>query len=509
MSLSGYSIKDDVAMQMTQEYLNILYCYIVNGEVGANTVLHHLRSKYSKFYWNVLLRVALNHLIKKLRNQTGWTSDFLTSDQDVEERRKTSIKYKNDIAVIGLIAKYADLSARDQNKKRAVDYVLQELNLSEVAYSSAQHYVACSNPNLNLKLEDGLTRTLLYSVMDGKVLNSPFRWGYSYFGAFVLLGWWKLVEWGLEHGADVSDDRVCDFIPLDAAYVDRRITATQMSSNLFSRLLHPTNVDRPIGPLDIGTGAMDTPMHLMTRLNDYQDHYQHLLIAGASTDLRNFCGYLPIDYYTTHLTNIPMINKHHSVASRELDVFRSLIPKSEGISPKLFLSALLAWKFSPTEDFKQLFVDIFSQSVMLSSGWQELSLYETDAFTRGQTHECLGVLIDGSSVGDLLTADLRKIQFISRLFQTCGIRANRIEKFVAFKTAITDRNSSRLDEIKETWNEYTTSVPSLQLQCTRVIRSAMRVVSEERLQALPLPKAILADISLKTVIEEVYDEFHP
>ena len=107
-------------------------------------------------------------------------------------------------------------------------------------------------------------------LLNRKLLNTPYKWGYSYFSVFVLPGWWKMVEWGLYVGADVSDNGVFNYIPMDALFVERclAVPGERIPSDLFVRLIHPTNVNRVIVPGSdpevVPFEKLPRPLHLLS-----------------------------------------------------------------------------------------------------------------------------------------------------------------------------------------------------------------------------------------------------
>ena len=66
-----------------------------------------------------------------------------------------------------------------------------------------------------------------------------------------------------------------------------------------------------------------------------------------------------------------------------------------------------------------------------------------------------------------------------------------------------------MQELEKHWKEYRSFVPSLRLQSVRAIRSSLHRVTDERVQSLPIPKALQEVISLKQAMGEILSLVEP
>ena len=502
---------DTEVVTLTVNYLDILYTYRRHGEENACRQLQEMCSKNKEDnYLDKLLHASIQHLLLQLKSKRGWDMQADIQDRSLQVMSEALKDYGTTISVIGLIAKDADLSATDDFGKMPVDHLLQMLIGNELDYDRDFHVIERLDISVevDMHLEDELMLKLLYSLMNEKVLNSPYRWGYSHFSVFVMLGWWKLVEWGLDSGADVSDNGVCPYIPMDAVFAGRDFVYEE-DEVLFARLIHPSSVNHRIAPgsdPEVPFEKLPVPLHNIATLGNI-DFYTHLLNAGACIDLRNQKDELPLDIFVNTFTKIHSYIFKIPASIKELNVLSRLIPRSVGLSPMLFLQLLLSWdKFYPSENFKNIFLSIFCQHLMLSSGWQKLCVVEVffSPYNRG----CLMLCVGGNDLDDCRTVDLRGFEFIIHILAKCGIRARHMPAFPHLSNTFIDSNAHRCDEIKDKWNQYRTSTLSLRLQCVRVIRSALKIVTKERLQTLPIPKCVQEDIYLESVVEEIHNEFY-
>ena len=462
-----------------------------HGTDCAAKMLYEIRSLRQQCgYVDKLLQLTVKELIEKLKDSKYSTSR--NTDFDTE------------FLVISLLTKDADLTAVDEEGNRAADYVLQEIIGTELTYSLEWHEIG-SGEQLDLQHQDELMTKLLCALMNKKLLDTPYKWGYSYFSLFVLLGWWEMVEWGLFYvGADVSDNGVCPYIPMDAVFVQRYlgVYVERINSDLFAELIHPSNVNRPIvpgsNPEVVPPEKLPRPLHLVAENRYDEAFFVQLLNAGARIDIVNFQRKFPMD----------IIYDEYEPKYNDPFLFSRFIPASVGISPTLFIKLLFRW----SERSKQIVIADFMKSMfchhlMLSSGWQQASLkprYFPWEFK---------LEIDGLRL-PLMKASV--VESICDLLTQCGFRAQYTASLDtprsfrhtnATMDAEAERQLHEVDKVKKKWDEYRTLVPSLRIQSVRVIRSALQVVTEKRLQALPVPKPLQDMISLRPVMEVEYNKF--
>ena len=170
-----------------------------------------------------------------------------------------------------------------------------------------------------------------------------------------------------------------------------------------------------------------------------------------------------------------------------------------GMSPEIFLSLLNFLKRYPgaTSVEEEVMESKFCEQLMLSTGWTELSL--TDALPlSGYKSGYLNFVFDGRN--DLHEMCLCAVGGVIDVFTACGIRPSYIREFKplhAHDEVNDESNYHDIQDIQKKWNEYRTFVPSLFLQCVREIRSALQLVTKEKLQQLPIPPLLQGMISLK------------
>ena len=494
---------DDLLRRDYQLLVDTFTCHR-EAECGREAVIRRLNNMCSesqqKDYRDKLLHIAVKLLVVKMK--TLMYTRRLSEEQCPFEMRTWHKEY---VIVIQLIAKDANLSYVDEEGRKPVDHLFQELLNSNIIYTTVHNvYHQLKNPRpRDLDHDNELMLQVLSSLINQNILNSPvnssyisrYISGYSYFSALVLMGMWKLVEWGLDSGADVSDNGVCRYIPMDAVFVHRYFKKS-IERKLFERLIHPTNVNRPLFK---GSDKEVPTLHMLLEKHYGVDFIGALLNAGACVDVRNKDNELPMDIYTESLE-----------PNMDPQMLRLLVPKSVGISPTLFLKCLISWRSlisrqvmsnDRLENVKALMMSTFCQYLMLSSGWQELSLHDTVISTDGD------FLMAPSNFSFFST------EFILATLKKLGIRALCMPAFESqnlkdFNVHSTARDSSLHIhyQIQKKWNEHRNFIPSLPQQCVRVIRSSLQVVTEEKVQILPIPKCMQEMISLKPLMEELYQE---
>ena len=481
----------DSFLRLRADHYLIYIAYREHGNDGIAKMLFEIRTmRHEHGYIDKLLQRAVKDLIEILH------------DPEYGASLETYIYFITAIQVITFLTNYADLTAVDEQGNRAVDYVLNMIIGSELTYESGRRIV--SPGLLDLENDPVLMTKLLCALMNRELLNTPYKWGYSYFSVFVLLGWWKMVEWGLDVGADVSDNGVCPNIPMDAVFVERylAVPGERIPCDLFARLIHPTNVNRPIAP---GSDPkvedfekLACPLHLLAEYCYDEDFFICLLKAGARIDIVNCLDDLPMDIYAECLQedNDPFL-------------FSRLVPKSVGISPTLLIKLLNSWwERSQQRSIVDFITSMFCQHLMLSSGWQEVGLREPKC-----SPGSFQLLIDEYSQPAMCGSG---IESVIDILTECGIRATHTRPLnllssnhSSIHNNPTNANRRRhiVDKVQKKWNEFRILVPRLLLQCVRVTRSALKVVTEERLQTLPVPKLTQDFISLRPMMEVVYEEF--
>ena len=412
------------------------------------------------------------------------------------------------VSVIALMAKHADLCARDEQGKKPVDHVLQFL-MGNAVYMSKRDHSIQGVAHRASEIEDELVLKLLSSLMNETILNSPCKWGYSYFGVFVLLGWWKLVQWALDAGADVSGNDGTNLLPIDAIFVERKNPITPpIPSEIFARLLHPTTVNRRINHrFNRGAGrkeALPFPLHKVMLYEHRNELITHLFNAGACIDFANVDSDEDDEEY-----ELPMENYLNSMCmDMDSDLFRRLVPKSVGISPALFLKHL--FDKSDMSGRRMFFKTIFYEHLKLSSNWHNLTLYDALPFPENMyIPNLFNLSINGQP--RLWASSSTDVGFIIDALKTLGIRARNMPSCVPVPPHGTllpldpfvQTPQHKLDEVKNKWNDYRTFIPSLQLQCVRVIRSSLQPVTDARVGSLPLPKQLQQAVSLKEEMEGI------
>ena len=503
---------NDTALVLQNDYSEILQCYtnsvnsegrseLVPREVRAAAKLDEIRSRNDKNYVDKLLHLAVTSLNDNSRIVEG----------RLLHRSSNTVYTVSDgyVSIVFLLAKYADLSCQDEQGNKPANHILQKLIGNEANFDKHLHRLRNVECEFSYRSHEIFLK-LLHSLLNKQILNSPYKWGYSYFGVLVLLGWWDAVRWGLKSGADVSDNGVCPYLPIDAACAST-IHGLHAPEDIFVKLLHPTNINRPIIPGPNGSQGpfqkFTFPLHLVARYHYLHKSMPHLLDAGAHIDSKNQRGELPVEIFTRAM---PLFMEPH--------VFHRLVSHSAGISPTVFLHVLQMLnehyisfiRFS--EMGKNKFFNIFSEHLQLSSDWQELSISEILPSERYCMPGFLIFSINGIPLKEVRFDDIIRIIDI---FTKFGIRARNMPSFVsvpadsgiiplASKISVSQHS---LDEVENKWNEYRTFIPSLFLQCVREIRSSLRVVTDERVQKLPIPVPIQKIITLKEVMEEKLSDF--
>ena len=288
------------------------------------------------------------------------------------------------------------------------------------------------------------------------------------------------MRWGLDSGADVSANGVCSRIPLDAALVDRSSpgsTQVRVPSDIFKRLLHPTNVNRQLQPI----APNDLPIHRVISTYNY-DLVIHLLNAGARLDAKNHLYKLPMESYLDSLA--PWFRTDPAF-------FRQLVPRELGISPPLFLEFVFRWKFGWPEH-REFYRTIFSEHLIVSSIWRlrdvDESAFCEEAKTRTTPKMCVCATIH-----------------LIEIFMKCCIQAK--DMLGPLIPRIRECHSApchnRYKEMREKWREYRTFAPSLYEQSVRAVRSSLGAVTKDKVSQLRLPTLIQKDITLEPLMEEL------
>ena len=407
--------------------------------------------------------------------------------------------------VVDIMSRDADLSAVDDKGKMPVDHIFSQLigykpNSPSIIEEALIGGKECCFP----EPEDGMTMNLLEMLIDKSVLNAPCMWGYSYFSMFILLKWWSVVIWGLECGADVSDNGVCQHLPI-AAVFDRKFycfsTQWDVPNEIFERLLHWTNVNRPISIFE----KPWLPLHLVSSyMFGYHDMIPLLLDAGAEIDRGNDDdgNQLPMEIYA-------------AAVNVEVDpvLFRRMVPRSMGIPPTLFLKLLGNWKegfkfehLHRTMELEDFFKTIFCEHLRFSSGWHDLRVFQGINDTPGK----ITLAVDNQFE---LKACLCGIVAIIDALTKFGIRARSMPECLTDSRHdvlkpgnISSLHVQKFEELKDKWNEYRSFVPSLRLQSVRVIRSCLPIATDEHVQKLPIPKPLREVITYKDSMEEILSD---
>ena len=504
MSNNQITSKNDTALALQRDYSEILECHTnpVNSQgrfecvppkVRASAKLDEISSRSDKSYMDKLLHVAVTSL-----NDNSRIVDGLLLHKS---SNTMYTKYHAYVSIVTLLAKNADLSCLDEQGNKPVDYFLHKLIGNEANFDKHSHRLRNVECNYSL-LGHELFLMLLRSLMNKQILNSPYKWGYSYFSVFIMLSWWDAVRWGLNCGADVSDNGVCPYLPIDAA-----LACMDAPAHIFVKLLHPTNVNRPLisGP-EGGQGPCQklvSPLHRVVYNRDLHEYIPLLLDAGAHIDSRNQHGELPVEIFTRSMPRYRPMDSH---------LFHGLVPRSAGLSPTVFLHILLRLCSNSITFYgmeKNKFFNIFSEHLQLSSDWNELSICKVPPSERYYTLDFLRFSINEEFLPKMSVNGI--ICFID-IFTRFGIRARNMPSFVSVPAdsglapLTPTQPQHTLDEVENKWNEYRTFIPSLFLQCVREIRSSLQVVTDERVQMLPIPDCVKKLISLKEVMEEKLSE---
>ena len=309
------------------------------------------------------------------------------------------------------------------------------------------------------------------------------------------------MEWGLNAGAEVSDNGVCRLLPIDAVFVHYSECQQSIPSDMFPRILHPSNVNRPIitcsypcSDADFPPGYSPLPLHILLDYGYEDSLIIHLLNAGARIDICDYQNKLPMILYSEHFR-----------CDVDPYTFSCLIPKSVGISPTLFIDLLFIWNDLRNMEERKLVKSIFCQHLMLSSGWQNLRVH--------QRHSSGSFTIYNEQYYQAMC--LCGFHSLIDFFTECGIGAKYMTSYCDDSFQPKSSNNvcacmyaDNVNEAQDKWNKYMTLIPSLSLQCVRVIRSALQVVTEESLHKLPIPKSLHTFISLEQQIDEVCNKFH-
>ena len=488
-----------VLTQQIEEYNQILACC----EHDTVPKWNEIQLKNDKTYVNQLLHLAVRKLILKVR-LIKRSSDRPHYAQDTVEALS---QCENEVSVVLLMAKDADLCSVNEQGNKPVDCLLSEVLGRKAVYNERRHQLIGVENSLP-HLYDELAQTLLCSLLNKNILNSAYKWDYSYFSVFILLSWWNVVRWGLDAGADVSDNGVCRFIPLHAAFIDRiHFRQPAVPRDVFARLIHPTNANRPSITDQDNENNNDNNTLLSHRrvlpLHKAISHWRfyhlipHLVNAGACLDIRNHLYELPMEEF---IEQIP-----HSDTPT---LFHLLIPKSVGIHPDLFLKIVHKLKEFGSQSQKAVFASILCEHLRLSSGWIRLSALE-DHPSESEYSPGFVIIANGER-WRMNKMCVCEILCVIETLKQLGIRARLMPDFTP---AIVDPrrghipensdNQQKIKAVKKAWNEYKTLVPSLFLQCVREIRSALQTVTDEKVKELPIPPGIQDLISLKPVMEKM------
>ena len=150
--------------------------------------------------------------------------------------------FPSHVQITELMAKNADLYAVDECGRKPVEYFLHDIIGWRVQNDQAKHKLSNVNHNYSHS-DDEFAQKLLFLLLNKEMLNHPCIWGFSYFGVFVLIGWWD--------GAwiQVQMFQLMECVPgfrLDAALVDilyKGSTKVRVQIDIFKRLLHLSNVN--------------------------------------------------------------------------------------------------------------------------------------------------------------------------------------------------------------------------------------------------------------------------
>ena len=461
---------------LLKDYSDIYDCYKQKADLREIlSKWNEIKSRADKIYLNKLFILTVSKLISNVRIVKRESAICGRQNSGLARRLDTIQALKeceDEVAMVLLMAKHADVCFVNEHGYRAVDYLLPEIIGHKATYDQEEHRL--KNLEYDQYLNDELTLKLLYAVLNKSVLNSCYKWGYSYFSLFILLSWWDVVRWGLNCGADVSDNGVCPNLPLDAAFFNKHFQFLLTTPrDIFVRLFHPTNVNRPTLPADEGQDHV-LPLHKAVRY--FPQFIPHLLNAGARIDVRNNQGKLPMDVCANYIT-----------IGERAALFHHLIPRSVGISPTLFIKIMHNLKLYGNEAERELFTFNFCEHLRLSSGLEYIYVYTIPS----------GFLISTSTTGPIRgRLCMCEILCIINTFTKCGIRARMLINFPPTPPYPSDpsagnnsNNQHNINAVKNAWNKYTTSVPSLFLQCVGVIRSCLQIVTDERVAALPIPPA--------------------
>ena len=486
--------------KLMNDYSSILSCFKEHGETDAAGILNDLCSEkdHDNNYTNKLLHFAIRNLVKKVESKVKdkYLGGCALLRKELSHAK--SLTYcDQDIAIISLIAKRADICAPDKKGRKPVDHILQAF-FNDDSYrslvSEISYYNLLSDPH-----DENLSK-LVQLLVNEKILNSSYKFGYSYFGFFVLMNWWTMVEWGLDNGADVSDNGVCRYLPIDAAFAGICYGSYSVKSDIFVRLLHPTNVNRKVPIHDF----LHTRHKLLLNSVDNLRHsrstqhlYVYILKLGARIDIPDRHGNLPMHFFAQNYSS--RMNPR---------IFDLLIPRSVGISPTFFLSLLLTWKRygASTENVEMFFLTVFPQRVRLSFEVPELFVHGSQDFERDY-----GTFLKKSSLKNRWAIEGRyldevKVVSVIAALTMCGIRPRRVSDFVSRNTYMQDTGLDNYEEARNKWHQYRMFIPSLCLQCVRVIRASLQLVNEDSLNQLPLPASLREIISLRSVMLNVYHE---
>ena len=507
--VSGYTVGPAVQ----RDFSELLDCYKNKQEELAVSKWDEIRTRSEKYYVDKLLLLAIKNLCWNVSNamynapkrlneilftDSHWSPrHFSLGNWNLSASTKALKECDDDISVVLLIAKHADLSAVDDLGYKPVDHLLQELmgNAIYDFHENSIKYVAhsCSD------LEDDRILALLSSLMDKKILDSPYQWGYSYFGVMVLVGWWKVVTWGLDSGADVSDNGVCPHLPIEAAFA-KRISAhlPNIPGNIFARLLDSTTIDRQIFPGQASSNGMILPLQKVCH-NVFQSYLiPYLVKAGARIDR------------DLHLDRLPMeIYAKSAVLNLDPQLFHHLVPSSEGLSPKVFLELVHRWqRVNPHQ--QDAIKSILCQHLKFSPGWHEMRLFEAHPHEKYYTPGFLHLAINKQIMSKHCVCGIARL--IDALMKL-GLRARIIHRFMYVSPSVTALNPgvngrshmARLIDVKKKWINYIHFLPSLMFLCVWVIRSALPTVTDQNVAKLPLPASLRKLISMKTGMKKMLE----
>ena len=488
--------------QQQQGPSEMLQCYKRFGKELAIRRWNYICSRNGQDHLNKLFQSEVSSLASKLYREKSIGRRIMPS-RTAKRRRLANIveavyKYPVEISLITLMAKDVDLSAVDERGNMAAAYIMDVFLGDSVSYQI--HHNMLFGVDLSPEdLCDQQILKLLYLLLNERVLNSEYKWGYSYFSVFVLLGWWNVVRWALDAGADVSDNGVCQFLPIDAVFAFNNLG--QIPDDIFASLLHPTTIHHRIIPWS-DPAVPDTekpmPLHKLVDIHYQPGLIDILLKAGASIDIRNHKQALPMDVYASHPSRI----------FEDLDEFRQLVPK-QGISPSHFLQLLNSyWKNNSQQvrsDVGEFVISILYEHITLSSEWHDLTMCQEQNSSGTNTRDLFTLSTGGQPLSTMCVCTTISIL---DLFTLCGIRARHMPAFQPIPNANVQNTAcqQRFNELKNKWEEYRTFVPLLSDHCVRVIRSCLQTASDERVKMLPLPKMLKNDVSLMHVVDDWYTD---